>query len=218
MTKTKRKILIITCIVVFVVGALFGAYQIHQHLEREAEKEAERAEEWRIARAYGRVYSAFLGSGEASAHYSAFELWRDPGFRDPSEIFRNPFGISATIYLRMIYYEQRTGNNLPYEVVVDFLSEEFEPDGSLRLYDNGRHPEIQAFVEWMHEDWSRWIDVYDYEIRVVFTRARYAREHDALDIFPSTFNLPPQMLAALARAEADPDYVLDLTSLYEAGY
>ena len=218
MTKTKRKILIITCIVVFVVGALFGAYQIHQHLEREAEKEAERAEEWRIARAYGRVYSAFLQSGQNAAYNSTFELWRRTEFQDLSETFNNDFGINAGIYLLMIYYEQRTGNILPYEVVVDFFSDEFEPDGTRRLYDNGRHPEIQMFVEWMHEDWSRWIDVEDYSTRIQIIWAHYIRENDARDIIPSTFHLSPQMLSALARAEADPDYVLDLTSLYEAGY
>ena len=212
--KKNKKIILIICIVVFMVGAIFGAYRIHQHLEREAEI----AEEWRIARAYGRVYSAFRHSGPNAAYDSFFEQWRMTEFQDMSGLLGNDFGINAGIYLLMIYYEQRTGNVLPYETVIDFFSEEFEPDGTRRLYDNGRHPEIQMFVEWMHEDWSRWIDVSDYSTRIQIIWARYRRENDAHDIIPSTFHLSPQMLVALARAEADPDYVLDLTSLYEAGY
>jgi hypothetical protein len=212
--KKNKKIILVICIVVFVVGAIFGAYHIAQHLEREAE----RAAEWRIARAYGRVYSAFRHSGQGAAYDSVFELWRMTEFQDMSGLLGNDFGINAGIYLLMIYYEQRTGNVLPYETVVDFFSEEFEPDGTRRLYDNGRHPEIQMFVEWMHEDWSRWIDVYDYENRIMLISVLYANANDANDIIPSPFHMSPQMLSALARAEADPDYVLDLTSLYEAGY
>jgi len=47
----------------------------------------------------------------------------------------------------------------------------------------------------------------------------YLQTHeDAGFVVQRWFELSPQMLDALARAEADPDYVLDLTSLQRAGY
>ena len=39
-------------------------------------------------------------------------------------------------------------------VATEFFANEFEPDGSLRLDNNGRHPEIREFVDWVF----RWND------------------------------------------------------------
>ena len=87
----------------------------------------------------------------------------------------------------------------------------------MRLYNNGKHPEIEAFVTWMWESrrreganefrshLERIYSDYTLDNRENFTRQRF-------------YQLSPQMLDALARADADPDYVLDLTSLQQAGY
>ena len=103
-----------------------------------------------------------------------------------------------------------------YEIVIDYFSEEFEPDGSLRLYNNGKHPEIQALVEWRWERGS-WTDFALYMQRIGDILSEYRTANEDVEI-PRINELSPQMLDALVRAEADPDYVLDLTSILEAGY
>ena len=159
------------------------------------------------------------------------------------ELFPEPneFGIHPQLYLLLRFYETQTGEILAYETVVDYFSEEFEPDGSLRLYNNGLHPEIQSFVEWVYRtaEWELvdvrindsatqriistrawvWLEFSRYitDIVIIYSRYRQTTPIEALEarLFD---NLSPQMLDALAHSYADPDYVLDLTSLYQAGY
>jgi len=179
----------------------------------------------------------------------------------------NDFGIDARMYLHLIWYERETGNVLPFEMVVDYFSQEFEPDGSPRLYNNGNHPEVEAFVNWMweedpypyvcnrlderHGNWEcrqrgadsfwgpgpqnhRWCEFWALDFRIWYVGQTYIRNqrqfnreqrqlygHEIeLDEFvhPHFFQLSPQMLRAFARAEADPNYPLDLTGLQRAGY
>jgi len=104
---------------------------------------------------------------------------------------------------------------------VDYYSEEFEPDGSLRLYNNGKHPEIEAFVTWMWEGRRR-EEARDFVVRLrdllgEYTFARIDEGNENWG-YPSFGQLSPQMYDALARADADPDYVLDLVSIRLAGY
>lgn len=48
----------------------------------------------------------------------------------------------------LLCYEIETGNVLTYEDIIEYLSSEYEPDGSLRLYNNGNWPEIEAYMNW----------------------------------------------------------------------
>ena len=45
-------------------------------------------------------------------------------------------------------YQEDTGVTLTFEEIDAFMSQEYEPDGSLRLYNNGLHPEIAKYVRW----------------------------------------------------------------------
>ena len=119
--------------------------------------------------------------------------------------------------------KHRSGVYLSYETLVDYFSEEFEPDGTRRLYNNGHHLEIEAFVNWMRDE-PRITELEDHQVRE-YERSlnniyrRYVRTHREEGFESQLFQeLSPQMYDALARAEADPDYVLDLTSLQQAGY
>jgi hypothetical protein len=38
-----------------------------------------------------------------------------------------------------------------------FFDSEFEEDGSRRLYNSGRHPEVQRYVEWFHRGDAGWM-------------------------------------------------------------
>ena len=132
---------------------------------------------------------------------------------------RNEFGICVSTYLFLKFYERETENKVSYETLTDYFAQEFEPDGSLRLYNNGKHPEMQSLVEWRMElgSWEKFGEYLNNRILDIYSA--YIRDHeDAGFIFQSWHALSPQMLDALARAEADPDYVLDLTGLQQAGY
>jgi hypothetical protein len=142
----------------------------------------------------------------------------------PPESFKtqlNDFGIFDRIYLILRMYYHRGGVYLSYNTLLDYFSEEFELDGTLRLYNNGHHPEIEAFVVWMREEPRiKLAGEFDrYKANLHRNYISYTGEHQGQGFVEDEFfNLSPQMFDALARAEADPDYVLDLTSLQEAGY
>jgi hypothetical protein len=134
----------------------------------------------------------------------------------------NRFGILVDTYLMLLMYELKTGNSLTYEMVVEYFGQEFEPDGSVRLHNNGNHPEINAFVEWMLEDYRWRFDWGDFVSAFVHVYANYSFDNRDNGFVSQPFeSLSPQMLRELARAAIDPECYLpkmDLTSLQEAGY
>jgi len=221
--KSKKKVVLIICVTVFLVSVIFAAIGIARHISHQRELRAEEAEQRELAETYLRLNYAFgiAGAGWADlindigiewALESAGEYWP---FHE-----LNQFGIRFTTYLILKKYELETGNTLSHDTVIDYFSEEFEPDGSLRLYNNGRHPEIQAFVEWMWEGMrlGDMLDFVDYVHRMIYLP--YFRDKRVEGFQPPIFDreLNPQMLDAIFRAYSDPDYVLDLTSLLKAGY
>jgi hypothetical protein len=143
-------------------------------------------------------------------------------------------------YIPLKYYEKMTGNTLEYEMVIEYLSVEYEPDGSLRLYNNGLHPEIEAYVDWI---WYRRAAMYftgedkkisdDYEflqnhstgylielerytlaLRSIYYSYYYDHREEGFDgIYFG--ELSPQMYDELIKKEADPSYELDLLSLLQ---
>ena len=210
----KKKYYLIGLAIV-IIGISIGGFVIHQHRQEEKRVETE----LEIIHTYLRLHYAFAIIGD---HYTFRDLDRDriyghSGIYRPMES-ENDHGISAIPYLLMKFYYHRTGNYLSYELIRDYFSEEFDPDGSLRLYNNGNHPEMEAFVTWMWEG-RREEEFSEYLRRIIGINSSYSREHRELGFVSKVVDdLSPQMLDALARAEADPEYVLDLTSLQEAGY
>jgi hypothetical protein len=59
--------------------------------------------------------------------------------------------MSTGLYIEIAYYNKETGSNFKYEQIVDYLSQEYEDDGEVRIYTNGHHPDIAAYVEWSWE-------------------------------------------------------------------
>ena len=191
-------------------------------LQREVEekqKEIEEAYRW-IHYAIGRLWHGdywWAVLPEILARESEYRSLESFG------LVRNDFGIYSDIYLMLRMYYHRSGNYLSYEALIDYFLEEFEPDGTLRLYNNGFHPEVEAFVVWMREeprikpDREGEVIEYLWALQRIYTS--YFNQHREQGFRSYPFHmLSPQMYDALARAEADPDYVLDLTSLQEAGY
>ena len=133
----------------------------------------------------------------------------------------NAYGIYTHIYMDLLLFFHETGIHLSYEKLVAYFDYEFEPDGTRRLYNNGHHPEIEAYANWRRNlrrasRWSRSINAYFSAFRRIMDNYFVERggERGSARIFEQS----PQVLDALARAYADPDYVLDLTSLLEVGY
>jgi hypothetical protein len=149
----------------------------------------------------------------------------------------NPFGICIETYLFLKLYEAHTGSVLTYDDLSGYLSEEFEPDGSLRLYDNSLHPGIEAFVDWAWElkleqdatgrlpDQSIYrtrgplyvLEDYIDAVVEVYYQYYHDNKDEGFDISP-IYALSPQMYDELARKMADPSYEMDLLSLQRQGY
>jgi len=127
----------------------------------------------------------------------------------------NESNIFTCIYTILRMYYHKTGVYLPYDLVVDYLSEEFESDGLIRLFNNGNHPEMEAFVIWMVTGHRR-AELENY-FRIQNNMVRdYLRRHGCLDSNSLNINnLSTEIIDTLSRAEADPEYILDLTGLWE---
>jgi len=209
---TKKIIIFIIVIVVFSVSVVFTTLRAHE--QRAIEQE--RIEQERIAEAYWNVNFIFRAAGSFPLSWAVNSVYRPFREIDPE---KNGFGICAWTYLQLKFFERETGITLTYEALLDYFSQEFEPDGSLRLYNNGNHPEVQAYVEWLFELVA--VESNERLNRIGRILGEYKDAHAGEDFiipFWGWAGLSPQMLDALMRAEADPNYVLDLTSLQRAGY
>ena len=225
MKKNKVIIISIFCIVaVGCLGLIGREVWKHMQIQREADMrrkaeeemlENERIERERIAIAYSRVNIAF---GAGQEYFRVNEEMLAPRGKylplaEPSE----HSGIRWRLYVLLRMYENKTGNYLSYDKVVDYFSEEFEPDGTLRLYNNGFHPEIEAFINWRSELEPMEFPDFIASLRVIY--AVYLRDHSGEGfVMQNMDDFSPQFFDALARKEADPDYELDLTSLQQQGY
>jgi len=109
-------------------------------------------------------------------------------------------------------YENGTGNILPYEVVVNYFAQLHDSDGVLRLYNNGNHPEIEGFVNWVNALTDDEVEGFYSRIQNIIGEYFLANRAEGITR-PRLEDMTPEVLDALARKEANPDYELDLSSL-----
>jgi len=119
-------------------------------------------------------------------------------------------GIAIIVYKHLEIFRIKTGNSITYEQVIDYLSQEFEDDGSVRIFTNGRHPEIESYVRWARRS-STVRSEYLIQLREIYIA--YARENAPFPNPVSLALLPIDMTDELIRKAADPDYEMDLTSI-----
>ena len=179
---------------------------VRGHIEQTKENEQLRIEE-----AYSRLNYAF-GMTYTDAPMIGFDNYDrvyQPLPKPADEKDSERVNIRIYLYLKM--YELQTGNTLPYDTVVEYFSQEYEPDGSLRLYNNGLHPEIEAYVDWA---WLRRFKMEDFIDEVIndFVNYQYDHEDEGFDC-QDLSDLTPQMLDELAKKANDPSYDLDLLAL-----
>ena len=123
----------------------------------------------------------------------------------------NVDGVVFGSYISLALYRRETGSSLTYEQVIAYLSQEFEDDGEIRIFTNGRHPEISDYVKWIdnRENWSIYSD---FRATLGNEYSRYAYENRP---FPRVvlFMLPLEMVDELIKKAFDPEYEMDLTSI-----
>jgi len=223
MVMSWKRATFISCSIIILAIILFMGIPAYRNIMRqrklEVEMELERERQRDISETYLRLNYSFLMALDPDIDG---ELAIEGGgmFKPLYETLssQNPFGISTRRYVLLLMYYHQTGNILEYEVVVEYFSQELEPDGTLRLYNNGNHPEFETFVAWMwdgrrNQEARRFFDqvlVAYTDYHLAHSSEGFARQHLS--------TLSPQFLSALARSVVDPDYILDLTSLQQQGY
>ena len=210
----KKAITIIIASVLVLTVAVVGGITMAERSKAQREMEREVAEEeMRIKTAYVRLHYAFYYANstdvaEAQQHNSQY-VKLEKTSADPNRVF-------LEIYVSIKYYERETGGILDYDHALDYFQQEYEDDGELRLYNNGRHPEIEAYVEWMQDHRPAAEELITRLDRIYREYARNNKDSGFEKIM--FYELPRQMLDELMKKEADPDYELDLISLQEQGY
>ena len=63
--------------------------------------------------------------------------------------------MKSNLFSWLLIYEQETGNMLTIEEIEEYLSQEFEEDGTRRLYVNYENENIQSYVEFMWQMWQK---------------------------------------------------------------
>ena len=200
-----KKIIVALLIIAVLVAAIAIPLHITNERERIAMEEARQAD---LRIFYHAQNSAFFGivSGEDRdwpGHGGFVHLTANPNINHID-------GVSYVIYITLTVFRRETGSTLTYEQVIDYLSQEFEDDGEVRIYNNGRHPEIHEFVA-RQGGLFNLVDAFSRELVAIYRAYSEANEE-----FPLTRRigyLPISMVDALIRKEADPDYELDLTSI-----
>jgi hypothetical protein len=104
------------------------------------------------------------------------------------------------LYVYLVCYEKTTGNNLTLEQVQEYLSQEHEEDGSVRIFTNGQYPEIAEYVMWAN---SKFVDVRAYCTQLMELHATWKEENEDFGWFG---NLDLTSVDELIKKEADPDY------------
>lgn len=158
-------------------------------------------------------YAVGMANGGIIVHYEHDGFYKP--FPFPGK-WDNKYGISEFVFTSIGLHNKETGNNLSYDTDVDYFSEEFELDGSLRLYNNGRHAESKEFVMWAQ---NRRADVLEYgdKLEILYREYTFYNEGQGFE-YHIFYSLSRQMLDELIKKEANPDYEMDLLSLQEQGY
>jgi len=200
-------------VALLIIAVLVAAIAIPLHITNEREqREMEEARQTHLELLYHIQNRAFFGivSGEG----------RDfPGEDRYIHLTANPSinhidGISYVEYVSLALFRREAGSTLTYEQVIDYLSQEFEDDGEIRTFDNGRHPMVDEYIFWQGNNSMLLMRFGRMLIEIYNT---YSEENEGFPRSPDIGLLPIAMVDALIRKEADPDYELDLTSI-QNGY
>jgi len=204
----KKKAILTASVLVFVAAAIIGTISIINHRQ---EREQERMQE-ELRMAYEIQNWEF---GDITHVPNSTPMRREVVRRYVPINKRTPHidGISYDIYIRLTLFRKETGIELTYEMVIDYLSQEFEDDGEIRIFTNGRHPEIASYLEWANDSMNEQVQV-DFEGRIANLYGLYIWNNRSFPITCPSL-LPIEMIDELIKKAIDPDYEMDLTSIQE---
>jgi len=116
-------------------------------------------------------------------------------------------GVCVGLYMMFAHFRQMTDIDLTYDMVLDYLSQEFEDDGKIRIFTNGRHPEIAAYLEWIRDA----VNLLNVRAYVDMLDLIYTLYADANEGFPvaNIYFLPVAMIDELIRKATDIGIVVD---------
>ena len=119
-------------------------------------------------------------------------------------------GIRAETYMNIACYRSESGGSMTYAQVIDYLSQEFEDDGKLRIYTNGRHPDIAAYIKWDDRGYSSLYAAYRQMLHEIYIAYAHANEG-----FPiaDIYTIPSAMLDELIKKAAELYYKFDEDAL-----
>ena len=207
----KKKIILIASSIILCLAMILGTIAIinfQQARKQERQREME-AEELR---------AAFVIQNRAFWNLLYTDETNNRGQRGryiPAiSSFHHISEIEYITYTALVLYRSQTGSILTFEQVMEYLSEEFEEDGSIRIYTNGLHPEIAEFVNWREATMNSTTGglVIRYLSRLDGIYFYYVQENESFPLGDLSL-LPVEMLDELLRRAEDKDYIMDLTSI-----
>ena len=204
----KKKAILTVSVLIFVAATIISTISIINH--RQERRQERMQEELRMAfRIQNRIFHGITYvSIDTPMRQEVRERYVPINLRTP-----NIDGISYSTYIFLAFFRKETGVGLTYEMVIDYLSQEFEDDGEIRIYTNGRHPEIALYIEWA-DDISNDQIRRDWDIRIANLYWGYTWDNQPLPRTDPSF-LPIEMIDELINKAIDPDYEMDLTSIQE---
>jgi len=117
------------------------------------------------------------------------------------------------LYVYLEYYRQQTKANFFYEDVIEYFSQEYEDDGTLRLYNNGLHSEMEAYIYWVTMNYE---EQWDYFQEISRLHREYCNDHENEGFeYISVYGLSREMMDELIKKQADPEYEMDLMSIQQ---
>ena len=134
--KNARKFIII---ILFLVAAILVGLYLKNNIEKKQEQE--------IANYYSVQNDAFFISDTYSYGVNRIDCTVYRTLEDSN--------YDAQLYAWVIIYEQETGNVLTIEEIEEYLSQEFEEDGTRRLYINYENENIQNYIEFVRQMWQK---------------------------------------------------------------
>ncbi len=132
----KKWIIILSAALLTIIAFIVSTVLIINYQEQKKEH---------IQESYYRQNQAFV---IIDKFFSTYESWRaydiseDIRYRSYDEIDSEPF---LYAYLRL--YEKETGNTLTLEDIREYLSQEYNDNGTLRLSE--QYPNIQAYIDFL---------------------------------------------------------------------
>lgn len=114
------------------------------------------------------------------------------------------------LYADLYFYEENTGKVVTLEDVQEYLSQEYEEDGSIRIYNNGKHKEIQKYIEWyLNNDTIESQSLADlYTVYRESLKKLYPEENP--ELATNFLKLPFDEFVKVMEKYKDPSYVLEI--------